>query len=365
MTALLLATIPHPDPLPLAGPPALNWFLLTLTFLLHMIAMNVMLGGSIISVTLSGRTEPQRKLQAFLAKAMPAMVATTVTLGVAPLLLTQVSYGRLFFASSVLMAWYWGAVIFILILAYYGTYLVSFKGSALGGLRRPVLALTALLFLAIAFIYTNNMTLMLHPGRFAELYAANPGGSNLNLADGTVIPRLLHMVFGALAVAGFIIACWGVLRLAKDEESGRYALRLGGNWFLAATLVNFAFGIWWMVALPREIMLRFMGRSPLASAALAFGVILAFVTLALVFVGMRRAQPKKPLIAAAVLLLGTLIAMVLARDEVRQGALAAAGFEAVAWVEPQWGPLILFLVLLVGAVLTVAWMLRTLARSFR
>jgi hypothetical protein len=55
--------------------------------------------------------------------------------------------------------------------------------------------------------------------------------------------------------------------------------------------------------------------------------------------------------------------MVLLRDHVRQLTLRHAGFEHPSWVEPQWGPMAAFFLLLVGAVVTIAWMARALARA--
>jgi hypothetical protein len=362
MDRLLSVIIPHPDPLPLSAPPALIWFLLLLTFFLHLLPMNFILGGSIISALLGRRKDvPREELRSFLAKAMPPMVAAAVSFGVAPLLLTQVLFGRLFFSASVLMAWYWLSVIPILILAYFGTYLIAFKGDRLGRARPWVTGLVALLFMSIAFIYTNNMSLMLSPHRFAELHGASAGGTGLNLADATLFPRWLHMVLGAVAVAGLVIAVHGARRLEQNPESGRYALRLGGHWFMAATVLNIGTGCWWLVALPRETMLRFMGGSPVASGVLMLGIVLGIGSLVVVEGTRNDKAPMKRLLWGSGMLALTLVAMILARDQIRRGALAAAGFEIPVWVEPRWGQLTVFLLLLAGAVLTVWWMVRKLA----
>jgi hypothetical protein len=362
MDSLLTVIIPHPDPLPLSAPPGLVWFLLVLTFFLHLLPMNFILGGSIISALLGRKKDvPREDLRAFLAKAMPPMVAAAVSFGVAPLLLTQVLFGRIFFSSSVLMAWYWISVIPILILAYYGTYLVAFKGDRLGRSRPWVTGLIALLFMTIAFIYTNNMSLMISPERFAGLHGASAGGGGLNLADPSLIPRWLHMLFGALSIAGLIIAIYGARRMPVNAESGRFAVRLGSHWFMAATVVNIGTGVWWLMALPRETMLLFMGGSPVASGVLMLGIVLGIGALVLMEGTRKDKAPMKRLFAGSSLLALTLVLMILARDQIRRGALAAAGYEIPAWVEPRWGQLTVFLLLLVGAAVTIIWMVRKLA----
>ena len=115
-----MPTIPHPDPLPLPAPAWLLWFLLTLTFTLHVVPMNLVLGGSIIGLVarLRARRQPHAAVVASLvAKALPVLIATAVTMGVAALLFLQVLYGRLFFASAVLLAVPWLAVVPTLIAA--------------------------------------------------------------------------------------------------------------------------------------------------------------------------------------------------------------------------------------------------------
>ena len=100
--------------------------------------------------------------------------------------------------------------------------------------------------------------------------------------------------------------------------------------------------MWWLMALPRETMLRFMDRSGMATGALGIGMLAFFGAL--------------PMAA---------MALVLMRDQVRQGALEAAGFQPAPWVAPQWGPVAVFLVLLVLALLAVGRMVRALVRASR
>ncbi len=82
--------IPQPDPLPLAAPPAVFLLLLLLTFTLHLLPMNAVLGGSIIGAVARWRGRQGRAHHAELArligKLLPVTMAAAVTLGVAALL---------------------------------------------------------------------------------------------------------------------------------------------------------------------------------------------------------------------------------------------------------------------------------------
>jgi len=370
MNAFALAAIPQLDPLPMPAPAWLLWSLLLLTFFLHLLPMNFVLGGSIIALAARARTggpkgEHTRQLVRYFAKSMPIAVAAAVSFGVAPLLFVQALYGRLFFSGSVIMAWFWFAVIPLLLLAYYGTYLLAFRADRLGGSGTLVAWVTTIFFVVIGFLYTNNMTLMLRPEVFVEKYTRSAAGLQLNLDDPTVIPRFLHMLFGAVAVAGIAVAHYGMWRRRRDADPafGTWAMKHGALWFSVATAINVVFGMWWLVALPREVMLRFMGRSPFASATLGLGIVLGLASLFLMALAFYAPRPERLVRWGSVAVLLTLVLMILSRDQVRQGALEMAGFELNPWVEPQWGTILIFAALLVAAIATVAWMVLAYARS--
>lgn len=357
---LPLGVLPHPDPLPLPAPSGLLHFLLLLTFFLHLVPMNLVLGGSIILAV--ARARGKHALAAELVRTampwMPVCVAAAVSFGVAPLLFVQLLYGRLFFTSSVLMAWFWFAVIPLLILAYYGTYRLAHRerGAALA-------VVVALFFALIAFIYSHNLGLMLRPESHAEMYQLGSQGFHGNLSDPAFLPRFLHHLLGALAVAGAGVALLGLTRHPSAPDFSRWALRWGSLWFAVPTVLNIATGMWWLVALPRETMLRFMGKNPAATASLGLGVVLTLASLFTIALAPVAKKPR-PLVAASIAGLAlTLVAMIVARDQVRQGALEAAGIEAHAWQAPQWGPIALFAVMLLAALGTVAWMALLLARG--
>jgi hypothetical protein len=338
--------IPTPDPLPLPSPPSLLWALLMITFIVHVVAMNFVLGGSIIAaVTRFRRSEEGDRLTHGLSKMLPTLVAAAITFGVAPLLFLQTLYGRLFFSSAVLMGWIWLSIVPLLIFAYYGTYASAFRRVAIA-----VPVAVALLFIAISFIQSNNMTLMLRPDRFLPMYFESARGLHLNSGDSTLIPRWLHMLFGAIAVAGLGVAGFGV---AKDDA---WSVRYGALWFAGATMLNVVTGMWWLGALPGAVVTRFMGQNPLATTWLALGILLGFAALTLMLMALAGREPGRLVKLSSWLTLGTVVMMLLARDEVRRGMLELAQFRMTAWIEPQWDVIGIFAVLLVGAVAVTAWM---------
>lgn len=355
MLTMLAAAIPSADPLPLPAPPWLLWALLTLTFVLHLVAMNFVLGGSVIAAVSRFRGgDDDLRLAGWLGKLMPTMVATTITFGVAPLLFVQTLYGRLFFTSSVLMAWFWWAVVPVLIVAYYGTYLLAFRGERLGKGATWIASGVALLFMAVAFVYTNNMTLMLRADRFLTMYLEDARGVHLNLGDPTLIPRFLHFFLGALAVAGLIVAVYGLAKRRSDETHGLWAVRRGAQWFLVTTVLNLVAGIWWLAALPRDILGRFLFGA--AAVWLTLGAVAGFVALLLMVLAAREPEPRRFVHGSVAATALTLVAMILSRDEVRRGILTKLAYQPTVWIEPQWGVITIFLVLLIAAAATTIWM---------
>ena len=363
MTPLWLLTIPQADPLAQPTPTWLAWTLLLVTFLLHLVAMNVVLGGSIIAAVARTRGRAghaaSAQLAAWLAKLMPVFVAAAVSLGVAALLFLQVLYGRLFFASSVVMAVSWIGVVPLLIAAYYGTYLLSYRGDRGGALPLAVAWAVAVLLVVIAVVYVNNMSLMLRPDHVVALYQADGRGLQFDAGDAAILPRLLHVLLGAVAVAGLVVALVGVAYRRSAPETAAWVVRHGSTWCAAATLLNILPGFWWLFALPRPVLIGLMGS--MFAIALFAGVTTGLVTLGAVFTAGRTARPDVPLWIAVGGMVLTLVAMVLTRDQLRTASLAVAGFTPTAWVVPQWPAIGAFLALFAAALATIGWMAWLLA----
>jgi hypothetical protein len=162
--------IPHVDPLPLPGPVWLFTLLLLVVFTLHVAAMNSALGGGIWALWnyLRGRHSEHpfsRRLANELSAMLPSFLAFTVTLGVAALLFVQVLYGNFLYTSSILIGALWLMVIPLVMVAYYGFYYFSYTAEKGKGIAGCVLAISVCVLLCIAFIFVNNMTLMLSPER--------------------------------------------------------------------------------------------------------------------------------------------------------------------------------------------------------
>lgn len=355
--------IPDVDPIPLPAPIWLLKFLLILTFVLHILAMNVAVGGGFIAAITEylGRKknlENYFALSKSISKMLPPFTAFTITLGVGALLFLQVLYGNFFYTSTILMAWPWLSIILIFILAYYGYYIYSFKFEKLDGKRFILVLLSAILLAAIGLIYTQNIVLMLSPEKWKDIYFNNPHGTSLNLSDPTVIPRYLHFMVSALAVAGLVVTMWGLKKGKIDEQLGKWATRYGILWFTNSTLINVVIGVWFLISLPKNLMMMFMGENTIATVYFAVSLISIFASLIFMYVSLNSQRPVPKIIIGKIFLLVTIVMMVLMRHELREAYLTPYLQWEKIQVEPQWGVIAIFAVLLVAGIITVIWMLK-------
>ena len=200
--------------------PAPAWIFLLLnvhTFILHILLMNIILGGSLLILfSRLGKSEAglEGSFHGSIVGKLPSSFALTVNLGIAPLLFVQVIYGHLFYTSSVLMAIYWILIIPLLIIAYYGAY-IHFKKYSMKQLSKVSLFVSSLILIYIAFVFVNNMTLMLQPEKWHE-YFNHRGGTILNWTDSTFLPRYLHFLTASVAVAGLFAALVWWIRSRKN-----------------------------------------------------------------------------------------------------------------------------------------------------
>jgi len=355
--------VPSPDLLPAPGPYWLFKALLWTTFLLHLLFMNATWGGSLLlSAFLFKGREKHLEVARSLAALLPYATAMAIVFGVAPLLFIQVIHGRLFYSASILLGAPFLLVIPVLLAAYSLLYLLRRKLSQAWGPGPYVSLLVTALLGYVGFVQANVFALLTDPERFRQKYLDHPAGFQFNLADFTVLPRFFHVLLASVALAGLYVAIRGAKRLPADPEVGRWQFRSGITWFAGATLVNFAVGIWWLLVLPPESLRSLMGGSLLGTIAFAVGLAAGLGALVLSLLGINSVKAGAFLHAAGGCLVLTILAMVLMRDVTREAALAAQSPGRSVEI-PQWGAILLFLVLFAGGAALCAWMLARLRRA--
>ncbi len=347
--------IPAPVPVPLPAPLWLLQLLLVFTFILHLVAMNFLLGGTIIltvSSFLGRRDAKHHDFTRRASRAMPSVTAFTITLGVAPLLFLQLIYGQLFYTSSDLMAWFWLAVVFLVMFGYYGVYWYQIRHNELGPKAAWVILVAAILFIHVAFIFTQNMTSMLHPQDFYSLYLNGTVGTIIGPITLLNIARLAHFIVAGVAVAGLGVALLSRRWQTESPELADWARRYGITCFMAGTVVQFLVGLWFLFSLPAEI------RQGLVSDTLSVGVLVLAIVLALLAL---LTAPTR-LLASSVATLGAVSLMAVLRHLVRIAYLRPYFDPHTLPVQGQWVVFSIFVVLLLAGLAIVGWMLHVLFR---
>ena len=345
--------VPTIDPNPLPAPYWLFKLLLLVTFTLHIIAMNFMLGGAFLAVvarfTSKGK-EFRNRIFLDLAKKIPVFLAATITIGIAPLLFVQAIYGQYFYTSTILIAWPWFLLLVLLVVAYYGFYYVTYNGQRRPGPAGIVLLVSLALVLVIAFIQSTNVTLMQTPSHWAAKYFASPTGWSNNLSDPTLIPRYLHFVTSAIAVGGILLVLLALVRWDKDREYASYLFQYGGKSFMYATMAQFIIGAWFLISIPRNFRMIFMGDSPLASVLFLVGILATVAAIFLMSNAIRKQNIRVAAYGVSGLLAVVMITMIVMRDILRDAYLEPYFHPHQFAVKTQWAVLPVFLVLFIAGV---------------
>jgi len=356
------ALIPAVDPTPIPGPPWLFHVLLVFTFFLHALFMNVTLGGTLLAaiaqLTSGGRASDFRTVLAKRLMGINAYgISLAITTGIAPLLFVQILYQQYFYTATILIGWMWLLFLALLMLGYYAAYVYKFRGAPSGGAGGGGwLALSALMFLVIAMVHVAVNLIHAQPQKWAAI-AANPWSI---LGDPAYFPRLLHFVLAGIGFTALITTWWAVRQAAagRDVETNTTIARYAWKWALATTLLQVADGFLLTLVLPREVLLGLMRGGAATMVPFTLSILLG---LGLLMMLARVSNPvDKPgtvsgTLGAMVLTIGV---MSITRHQVRNLYLEPFAPRTELTSVPQWGNFVLFALLLVAGLATVAYMVR-------
>ena len=358
-----------------AAVPAPIWFVQlfkVLGFTLHAVPMSLWYAGLPVALWLHlRRNENARRFGGRMMRQMPVIVAIGVNLGIVPLLFVQTAYYQVFYPATILMAWFWLAIIALLIPAYYGIYIYAWgckNGGRPAAWRVAAGWCAALFFLVVGFLFVNGLSLMDHVDRWGGLWnehsvAGAALGTALNVGDVTLWPRWLLMFGLALQTAAVWLlfdAEW-LGGASADEEYRRwswsFARKLhtfGLAWFAAAGSW-YVFGSW--SAGLRESMFGW----PLVLLVVLPAVAPGLPWLLILFGGRTRAVAA----FAALAQFGALGANAVSRQVVQNVNLSPYWDVYSLPENVQWGPLAMFLIVFVLGLATVAWMIVQVGKKER
>lgn len=372
-----MENFPALDPVALPAPVFIFKLLLLLTSTLHFAAVEIFLGGLLLAVVFNRLGSAQSRctpsgnenLSAahVLAHSLPVVMTFLINFAIPPLLFVQVLYGSALYTSSILIGAYWISVIGILMFCYWLLYKFSFHCSQ--GEKAFWIGILAWIAAAIVGkILSLNMTLMLRPEVWPEMYAANASGTLLPTDDPSLFPRWCFMILGGLTGAG-IWTLWLQSRPTKDPSIRTRLSKIGCYLILVGIPIQLLLAVWIWKSQPDFIRTHSTESGLLGTGAVLFALIcILLLVLTWNRSRMEDSLPKAKrlnLIIFFTWLVGALFAAI-ARDSIRDLTLRQSGYDLWSRAESVQGNyfvLTFFFIIFILGLGVTGWLIRVLQKS--
>jgi len=231
-----------------------------LTFALHILFVQMMLGTSVITIFGAFNSNPYwRRLAAAMLEVSKVSVSVAIVIGVAPLLFVQVIYDPHWYTSNVLSAnWVIGFII-ILIFAYWSMYFYYFQNSknkdkTVKPKSRWAMLLSLALMLVVGFIMHSLTSQILHPELWKEWYLQNGtldySGSKLHAYN---LWRFAFFISMAIPVTGGLLVTYRRFKSVREDADHDYlnwAASVGKSWMKVGSVISAALYVAWMMTIP-------------------------------------------------------------------------------------------------------------------
>jgi len=341
--------IPMSSPVPLSSPAWLFLFFLVFTFFVHILFVNLTLGGSILLlvskyISKNFGYESYNKVSEEIGYLNTFNISMTITTGVAPLLFIQTMYENFFYTSSILLSWKWLFVLIAIILAYYFYYIYKFKPFGFkntGGKGIIFVIFATILFIYVAMIFVGNTLLSMQPEIWKEIYL----GKKSFFSTYTYLPRFLHFFFGTIAFAGIFLMVYSKVRKSLTEDTRVAMYKLGKGGFFIATLINIFVGFWFLYSHEAKIFNLLMGKNMLGTLLLWIVVVLAVISV--IFIN----KISDSLLITIMLVMVAFMTIV--RRIVEDGYFSRYVDIYNLKADPYWGIFLLFVLLFVALLITL------------
>lgn len=257
---LLQINTPVPKDIPL-DLPLPEWLLVTLlivSFLFHIIFINLMVGGSIVTLWAQIKGLKNKEYDTFaheIAKTITVNKSLAVVLGVAPLLSINTLYTIYFYSANALTGFAWIMIIPLVTIAFLLTYLHKYTWSTFENNRKlhiGIMALAVTIFLFIPLIFLTNVNLMMFPEKWGTVQ-----GFLSALMLPNVFPRYFEFLGACIAVTGIFIVWYNNRKAYPIEEIytsfTRYSIKkLGYSIATIGLSLQILFGIIVLFTLPSK-----------------------------------------------------------------------------------------------------------------
>jgi len=262
-------------------------FLIVVSFLAHILFVNITIGTSAMAVFqeirgIRSKKPEDDKLAFQLATHTSVLKSIAVVLGVAPLLLISVIYTQYFYPSTILIGKAWLSLIILIITAFLILYVYKFMWDNMS--RDPVKkrwhvaigTMGSLLLLFVPLIFIVNVVSMLYP----EMWEGAKGFFHGLFYYPQIWPRYFHFILASFAISGFYLYFWNN-RLQKTVENAdetaqnmmKKGKRFGLKVMIGTTVLQFAFGFILLFSFDRDIRMLYMGDDLLLTTLLVVSLL--------------------------------------------------------------------------------------------
>ncbi len=301
------------DPMGVPFYPLVFRILLIVTFALHIIFVNFVVGGSCMAVY--AYLHPGKYYTALskaFAKATTINLSLAIVLGVAPLLFTQVIYDPFWYTSNVLSASWMIGILFVLMSAISFAYLFYLKSST--GKRHIALwGILSFLLVILAGIIMHAVSYQaLVPEKWLAWYMNNDSvnlyGAQLHAFQ---LPRFFHFIVASFALTGAFMMLYSWYFWKREDMDSAYLTwvgKAGARMAAGFTVLQMAVGVWWLLSLPANFHFY-------TNYMFLTGVPFAFILLLVLIKA--QADPRKYAVPVAVVMAITVFAMSSLREVLR------------------------------------------------
>ncbi|HHS99527.1 MAG TPA: hypothetical protein ENK73_01605, partial [Thiomicrospira sp.] len=200
-----------------------------LTFALHILFVQLMLGTSLITIFGAFKNDAKwRRLGAAMLEIAKVSVSVAIVIGVAPLLFVQVVYDPHWYTSNVLSAVWVIAFIVILIFAYWAMYAYYFinskeKDKTKEPKGKVWMLISVALLLVVGFIMHSLTSQILHPELWKEWYVQNGvidySGTKLHAYN---LWRFAFFISLAIPVTGAMLVTYRRFKMVREDADMDY-----------------------------------------------------------------------------------------------------------------------------------------------
>ncbi|HEX6593266.1 MAG TPA: cytochrome c class I [Bacillota bacterium] len=304
---LIGSIIPNDIELVIPGNVGFFEVVLVVSFLLHILFVNIVVGSSAMAVwqEIKGIRTKKREhdlLAAQLADHTSVLKSIAVVIGVAPLLVVSVIYTQYFYPSTLLIGKAWLSLLIILITAFLILYVYKFRWEKMktGGKKifHVLIGATgSIMLLFVPLIFIVSVVGMHYP----EMWEGSKGFFHGLFYYPQVWQRYFHFILASFALAGFYLYFWNNRLQKKAKEENKEVSQveanvqtqgkeLGLKVMIGTTGLQLIAGTLLLMSFDADIRLLYMGEDALLTTLLGGGILL---TLAMIYFLMKLMKQDK------------------------------------------------------------------------